>query len=176
MLARYRPHGLCPLSGFATAALLAGCVATFGLSARALVASLFCAVLVLLSAIDIDRRIVPNRIVIPAAAAVLVAQTLLQPRLEWLLAALGAAAFLLVVALVNPGGMGMGDVKLALLLGAGLGRAVPLAIVLGLISALVPALVLVVRHGRGARGKGIPFAPFLALGAVVTLFLQGTLG
>ena len=168
-----------PLAGtlaeLATAALVVGCVAAFGLSARALVAAAFCTVLVLIAAIDIERRIVPNRIVIPAALAVLAAQTALQPGLQWLLAALGAAALLLVLALVNPGGMGMGDVKLALLIGAGLGRAVPLALILGFVAAIVPALVLVARHGRAVRGKGIAFAPYLAFGAIATLFLEATL-
>ena len=64
----------------------------------------------------------------------------------------------------------MGDVKLALLLGAALGRTVPIALFVGMVAALVPALVLVARHGSAARKMGIPFGPFLALGAVVALF------
>ena len=80
--------------------------------------------LVVLSAIDLDYRIVPNRIVLPAAAVVLVAHTLIDPSVEWILAALGASVFLLIAALVYPEGIGMGDVKLALLLGAMLGRSV----------------------------------------------------
>ena len=66
--------------------------------------------------------------------------------------------------------MGMGDVKLALLLGAMLGRTVPVAILLGMVAALVPAIVLFARHGAAARKMGIPLGPFLALGAVVALF------
>jgi leader peptidase (prepilin peptidase) / N-methyltransferase len=66
--------------------------------------------------------------------------------------------------------MGMGDVKLALLLGAMLGRTVPVALMIGMLAALVPSVVLLVRHGSAARKMGIPFAPFLALGGVVTLF------
>ena len=74
----------------------------FGLTAEALVASFFCVVLVVLSAIDIEHRIVPNRIVLPAAAVVLVAQTILHPSPEWALARLGASGFLLLAALVYP--------------------------------------------------------------------------
>jgi leader peptidase (prepilin peptidase)/N-methyltransferase len=66
--------------------------------------------------------------------------------------------------------MGMGDVKLALLLGAMLGRVVPVGLMLGMLSALVPSFYLLARHGSAARKMGIPFAPFLALGALIALF------
>jgi len=160
-----------PLVELVTALLLAGCVWKFGLSADAAVAALFCAALVAVSATDVEHHIVPNRVVLPAAAVVLLAQTALHPSVEWVLAALGAATFLFVAALAYPSGMGMGDVKLALLLGAMLGRTVPVALMLGLLAALVPAVVLFARHGSGARKMGIPWAPFLALGAVVALFV-----
>ena len=84
--------------------------------------------------------------------------------------AIGASGFLLLAALAYPAGMGMGDVKLALLLGAMLGRTVPVAMMLGMIAALVPSVVLLVRHGSAARKMGIPFGPFLALGGIVALF------
>ena len=79
-------------------------------------------------------------------------------------------AFLLLAALAYPGGMGMGDVKLALLMGVALGRTVAVALPLGMLVALVPAIFLFARHGSGARKMAIPFAPFLALGSVVALF------
>ena len=60
--------------------------------------------------------------------------------------------------------------KLALLLGAALGRTVPVALMVGMLAALVPALVLLARHGTAARKMAIPFGPFLALGGVVALF------
>jgi leader peptidase (prepilin peptidase) / N-methyltransferase len=164
-----------------TAVLVAGCVLAFGVTLDALVAAFFCAVLVVISATDLAHRIIPNRVVVPAAAIVLVAQTILHPSPEWALAALGAAAFLLAAAIAYPGGMGMGDVKLALLMGAMLGRAVPVALMLGMFLALVPSLVLLARHGSAARKMGIPFGPFLALGSVLALFwgrrlLDGYLG
>jgi leader peptidase (prepilin peptidase)/N-methyltransferase len=159
-----------PAVELATAVLVAACFLAFGLSAEAFVASFFCAVLVVVSAIDLAHRIIPNVIVLPAAGIVLVAQTILEPSPEWALAALGACFFLLVAAIAYPGGMGMGDVKFALLLGAMLGRTVPVALMVGMVAALVPSLVLLARHGSAARKMGIPFGPFLALGGIVALF------
>ena len=159
-----------PAVELTTALLVAACFFVFGASLDAVVASFFCAVLVAVSATDLAHRIIPNRIVVPAAAICLVAQTVLHPSPEWTVAALGAAGFLLAAAIAYPAGMGMGDVKLALLLGAMLGRTVPVALMLGMIAALVPGLVLFARHGSKARKMGIPFGPFLALGGVVALF------
>jgi leader peptidase (prepilin peptidase)/N-methyltransferase len=150
--------------------LVAACVRRFGLHPEALVAAFFCLALVAVSATDLEHRIIPNRIVLPAAAVVLVAQTAVDPSPEWAIAAVAAAAFLLAAALVYPAGMGMGDVKLCLLLGAMLGRTVPIALFVGTFSALAPGIVLLVRHGQKARKMGIPLGPFLALGAVVALF------
>lgn len=159
-----------PAVELATALLVAGCVLAFGLSARAAVAAFFCAALVAVSATDLEHRIVPNRIVLPAAAVVLGAQTALEPSPQWALGALGASLFLFLAALAYPAGMGMGDVKLALLLGAALGKTVAVALMLGMIAALVPGIILLARHGAAARKMAIPFAPFLALGGVVALF------
>jgi leader peptidase (prepilin peptidase)/N-methyltransferase len=154
-----------------TALLVACCGVIFGATSEAIVAAAFCIVLVVLSAIDVEHRIVPNGIVLPAAVVVLVAQTALYPSPEWAIGALGAATFLFVVALVFPQGMGMGDVKLALLLGAMLGHLVVVALMIGVLAALGPSAVLAMRHGRSARKMAIPFAPFLAFGAVGTLLL-----
>jgi leader peptidase (prepilin peptidase) / N-methyltransferase len=159
-----------PAIELTTAVLVAGCVLAFGVTLDALVAACFCSVLVVISAIDVAHKIIPNRIVLPAAALVLAAQTALHPSPEWGIAALGASAFLLVAALVYPAGMGMGDVKLALLLGAMLGRTVPVGMFLAMLLAMVPSIVLLARHGSAARKMGIPFGPFLALGAVIALF------
>ena len=161
---------LYPAVELATAGLVAACFVRFGLSGEAFLAAFFCVVLVVLSAIDLTHRIVPNRIVLPAALIVLLAQTALNPSPEWALGALGAAGFLFVAALAYPAGMGMGDVKLALLLGAMLGRLVGVGLMLGMLAALVPSFVLLARHGSAARKMGIPFAPFLALGALIALF------
>jgi leader peptidase (prepilin peptidase)/N-methyltransferase len=159
-----------PAVELATALLIAGSFLAFGWSGKAFVASFFCAVLVTVSATDLSHRIVPNVVSLPAAAVVLVAMTALEPSAEWALGAFGASFFLFLAALAYPKGMGMGDVKLALLLGAMLGRAVPVALMVGMFAALVPSIVLLARHGRAARKMGIPFAPFLAFGGVVALF------
>jgi leader peptidase (prepilin peptidase)/N-methyltransferase len=159
-----------PAVELGTALLVAGCVWKFGLHAEALVAVFFCAALMAITVADIEHRVVPNVIVLPAAVIVLAAQTVLYPSPEWAIAAVAAAAFLLAAALAYPGGMGMGDVKLALLLGAMLGRTVAIALAAGMISAMVPAVWLLIRHGSKARKMKIPFAPFLALGGVLALF------
>jgi leader peptidase (prepilin peptidase)/N-methyltransferase len=161
---------LYPVVELTTALLVAGCVLAFGLTAEAAVAAFFCAVLVAVSAIDLEHRIIPNRIVLPATVVVLVANTARDLSPEWALAALAGSGFLFAAALAYPAGMGMGDVKLALLMGAALGRTVSVALMAGMIAALVPSLVLLVRHGSKARKMGIPFGPFLAIGSVVALF------
>jgi leader peptidase (prepilin peptidase) / N-methyltransferase len=159
-----------PAVELATAMLVAACVFVFGFTLDALVAAFFCAVLVAVSAIDLEHRIIPNKIVLPAAAIVLVAQTVLHPSLEWILAALGCSLFLFLAVLAYPAGMGMGDVKLALLLGAALGRTAPVALMVGMLAAIVPVVFLFAVHGTRARKMAIPFGPFLALGGVVALF------
>lgn len=161
---------LYPAVELATALLIAACVFAFGLSGHAAVAAFFCAVLVAVSAIDLEHRIIPNRIVVPAAAIVLVANTLLTLSPQWAIGAVAASGFLLITALIYPAGMGMGDVKLALLMGAALGKTVPVALMLGMVAAMIPGLVLFAKHGKAARKMGVPFGPFLALGSVVALF------
>jgi leader peptidase (prepilin peptidase)/N-methyltransferase len=166
---------LYPAVELATAGLVAACFLVFGLSGKAFVSAFFCVVLVAVTATDLTHRIVPNRIVLPAAVIVLAAQTALEPSPEWALGALGASGFLLLAALAYPAGMGMGDVKLALLLGAMLGRLLGVGLMLGMLAALVPSIVLLARHGSAARKMGIPFAPFLALGALIALFAGDSL-
>ena len=159
-----------PAVELTTAVLVAACFLHFGATPRAAIAAIFCAALVTITVTDLERRIIPNRVVLPAAAIVLAGQTLIDPSPEWALAGFGAALFLLLAALAYPGGMGMGDVKLALLLGFALGREVPLALLAGMLAAMVPSLWLIARHGRAARRMGIPLGPFLALGSLVALF------
>ena len=126
----------------ATALLVAGCFLRFGLSPRAFIGGFFCVALVALSAIDAERRILPDRIVLPSTVVVLLAQLAFYPEhaLEWLAASFLAALFLFVALVAYPAGMGMGDVKLALLLGAMLGWEVAVGLMLGMLSALVVAV------------------------------------
>jgi leader peptidase (prepilin peptidase) / N-methyltransferase len=159
----------------ATAILLVACVLAFGFTLEAAAAAIACAALVVVTATDLERRVVPNAVVLPAFVAVLALNTIAHPSPEWALGALGAAGFLFLAVLAYPGGMGMGDVKLALLIGALLGATTPVGLMLGLLFALVPSIVLLARHGVGARRLAIPFAPFLAAGALVALFAGGSI-
>jgi prepilin signal peptidase PulO-like enzyme (type II secretory pathway) len=140
---------------------------------HALVAALTGATLVVISAVDIERGIIPNKIVLPATAIVLVAQIALFPDRagEWALAAILAALFFLVPNVLSRKLMGMGDVKLALLLGAALGWQVAGAVVLACLCVFPVALVTLARGGLAARKATIPFGPFLSLGALIMLFV-----
>ena len=161
---------LYPIVEVLTALLVAASVLVFGATLEALLAAFFCVTLITLAAADLRYRLVPNRIVLPAFAICLIGRTALDPSVEWLAAALAASTFMLVFALVYPAGLGMGDVKLTLLLGAMLGRSVGAALLIGFVSALLPSLVLFARHGTKARKMAIPLVPFLAFGALVGLF------
>jgi prepilin signal peptidase PulO-like enzyme (type II secretory pathway) len=145
----------------------------FGAGGRFAVAALFIGALCVLAAIDLTERRLPNRIVLPTTAIVLAAQILLFPdrALEWILAAIGAAVVLLLPLLVLRDGVGMGDVKLMLLLGAALGSAVATALVVGSLAAAAYAVLLLMRGGGDARRASFPLGPFLAFGALVALLL-----
>jgi leader peptidase (prepilin peptidase)/N-methyltransferase len=158
-----------PAVELVAALLFAACFWRFGLSGSAAVAAFFCLTLVAVSATDLEHRIIPNRIVVPAGLIVLAANTALHPSPRWAIAAVGGSGFLLAAALAYPAGMGMGDVKLAFLMGAALGSSVAVGLFVGMLAALVPGIVILVRHGKAGRKMGIPFGPFLALGSVVAL-------
>jgi leader peptidase (prepilin peptidase)/N-methyltransferase len=142
----------------------------FGFTFEAAIGAVFCWILVIVTRADLEHRIIPNSIVLPGAVLMLAGRTLDDPSVVWLVSALAAGAVLLLVVLIYPKGMGMGDVKLAAFLGAGLGAAVVVGVFIGFLTAAVPAAVLVVRHGSAARKQAIPLGPFLALGGVVALF------
>ena len=158
-----------------SAALAVACFVRFGFTGRAVVGSVFCAVLTLLTATDFDCRRIPNVIVLPATAVLLAAQIALYPdrTREWILASLLAALFFFVPLLVFPTGMGMGDVKLAALLGAVLGKSVAGAILVGLLAGAAYSIYVLVREGMSARKKAIAYGPFLAFGGVVVLLIGG---
>jgi leader peptidase (prepilin peptidase)/N-methyltransferase len=162
-----------PFGSLIAGALSAAVLARYGFSAAALIAALTTAVLVVLSIIDIESRRLPNRIVLPAAGIVLAARLATAPDhwSAWLGASIGAAAFLFVFALVYPAGLGMGDVKLALLLGAALGGAVMPALLIGTLAGGAAAVVVLARRGLQARQTTMPYGPFLAFGAIATILL-----
>jgi leader peptidase (prepilin peptidase)/N-methyltransferase len=151
-------------------ALAAACLAVFGVTVEAIVNVLGCAVVVAVTVTDLERRIVPNRIVLPALAVALVVQTIREPSVEWLLSALGAGGFFLALALVYPAGLGMGDVKLAAFLGAWLGWNAFVGLFVGTLLGMLPALAVLVRRGAAGRRTTLPYVPALAAGAVIGLF------
>jgi leader peptidase (prepilin peptidase) / N-methyltransferase len=134
--------------------------------------------LVPITLIDLDRRIIPNAITLPAAVAAVAAAAVLDPGFlpEQLLSGAAAGGFFLIAALAYPRGMGMGDVKLAAVLGLYLGRAVAPAVMIALAAGVVVGALVIARKGaREGRRTAVPFGPFLALGAVVALFAGNAL-
>jgi leader peptidase (prepilin peptidase) / N-methyltransferase len=146
----------------------------FDLSGRAFVAALYCALLVVLAAIDLERRIIPTRIVVPGGLVVLLGNIAAEPHRakEWTIAASASMFGALLIFLATRGGVGMGDVKLAFLLGAGLGWDILGGIVLAMATSFGFSLAILLRRGFEARKQTFPYGPFLALGAIVALFLS----
>jgi leader peptidase (prepilin peptidase) / N-methyltransferase len=157
---------------------IAGCLGLaatlhIGFTGRGLLLGALVVVLVELAAIDLERRILPNAIVLPALLLVLAAQLAIDPSgyAESLACAVGAGMFLLLPAIIRRDAIGMGDVKLALLLGAALGRLVAAALVIGLCAAGGFALLLIATRGRSAFRQEMPLGPFLAGGAIAAILL-----
>jgi leader peptidase (prepilin peptidase) / N-methyltransferase len=160
-----------PLVELLTAIVFAAIVAIHGFDDVLLLELPFAAMLIAVAAIDLEHRIVPNRILLPAAVWGLVVGAIVVPsHLPGLLIA-GAAAFLglLLAALAYPAGMGMGDVKLAGVMGLYLGAAVAPALLAAFALGALVGLAILAREGAAARKRGVPFAPFLALGGLLGL-------
>jgi leader peptidase (prepilin peptidase)/N-methyltransferase len=163
-----------PLVELATGALYVAVVATQDDAARIVLGLLLVTTLVPITLIDLDHRIIPNRITGPAAIAALIAVAALDTDflLEAVLAAVGGGGFFFVAAVLYPRGMGMGDVKLAGMLGLYLGRAVAPAILIALIAGVVLGAAIIARKGaKEGRKTAVPFGPFLALGGMVAFFV-----
>src|SRR5579862_6512352 len=152
-----------------SATLLSASLAVYGLTSRGLVGSVLCPVLVLLAAIDWRHRLLPNAIVIPATIvmAAIVAATERGKLLEHLLAAVAVGAVFLTAALIAPSGLGMGDVKLTVLIGVALGTQTLSALIVASIAVLTLAAGLVAIEGRSGLRRTIAFGPLLGLGAIV---------
>jgi prepilin signal peptidase PulO-like enzyme (type II secretory pathway) len=153
-------------------------LASRGLGISGLTAAGMTAVLVVVAATDIERRVIPNRVIVPAAAIVLIARVVFfhSHALDYVIAAAVTATAFLIPNLINRSLMGMGDVKLALFLGAGLGTSVLAAITFAFLAVFPFALGMLVVGGREARKASLPFGPFLALGGIVVLLVPGILG
>ena len=132
----------------------------------------FAAVLIAVAFIDLDHRIIPNKIVLPAAIWGLIATIIFRPdNIDDSLIAGGAAfLFLFIAAVAYPAGMGMGDVKLAGVMGVYLGSSVAPAMLIGFLVGSVVGITIMAREGRKARKKAVPFGPFLALGGLVGIW------
>ena len=131
----------------------------------------FVSTLAAITLTDLERRIIPNRILLVSALVGVGIAALADPGSlpERSLAAAAAGGLLLIAALAYPSGMGMGDVKLAALMGFYLGEAVAPALFVGFLAGAVVGVAMILREGVAARKTGIPFGPFLALGGIVGL-------
>ena len=162
-----------PLVEALTAALCVGAVLAHR-SAAGIALSVALILLVVPAAlIDLEYRIIPNRITAVGAVLALVIGLALDPagEPERLIAGAAGGGMLLLAALAYPRGMGMGDVKLAAVMGLFLGRAVAPAILVALLSGVIAGAVVIARKGAGeGRKTAIPFGPFLALGALAGVF------
>jgi leader peptidase (prepilin peptidase)/N-methyltransferase len=162
-----------PIVEAVTGLLCAACVLKFGADRDVWLPLVFVLLLVPITLIDLEHHIIPNVLsaigALAAFALVLAFQT--DDLTEHIIAALAAGGFFLIAALVYPAGMGMGDVKLAGVMGLFLGRAVAPAIFAALIAGTVVGAVVIARFGaKDGRKKGIPFGPWLAFGSLVGLF------
>jgi leader peptidase (prepilin peptidase)/N-methyltransferase len=129
--------------------------------------------LVPIAVIDFDLKVIPNKLTGPAAVLAVALGAVLEPSYlpEQLIAGAGALVFFLLPALIHKKGMGMGDVKLAAVLGLYLGRNVAPAIMIGLVlGVIVGAAVVAVKGVSEGRRTKVPFGPFLAMGALVAFF------
>jgi leader peptidase (prepilin peptidase)/N-methyltransferase len=129
----------------------------------------FVTMLLAITLTDLERRIIPNKILLVAAVLGVAIAAATDPGSlpERAIAAAGAGGLLFLAALAYPRGMGLGDVKLAAVMGLFLGRNVAPAILVALLAGSLVGLAMMARHGAAARKRAIPFGPFLALGGVV---------
>jgi leader peptidase (prepilin peptidase)/N-methyltransferase len=155
-----------------TAAAFAGAALTRGVDDDLALWLPFAAMLIAVAGIDLDHRIIPNKILLPAAIWGLVATIAFRPdNIDDSLIAGGIAfSALLLAALVYPAGMGMGDVKLAGVMGIYLGSGVAPAMLAAFLAGSLVGLLIIAREGSDARKKGVPFGPFLAFGGLVGLY------
>ena len=156
-----------------TGLLCAGVVVRFGADRDAWLGLVLVLLLVPITLIDLEHRIIPNKLTLigAVAAVVLVLVTRSDKLAAHLIAGAAAGGFFLLAALVHPAGMGMGDVKLAGVLGLFLGRAVAPAMMAALLAGSVVGIgIIAVKGAKEGRKTGIPFGPWLAFGGLVGLF------
>jgi prepilin signal peptidase PulO-like enzyme (type II secretory pathway) len=163
-----------PLVGVVAAGAGLACFVHFGFSARALVAAVFSAALVVLSAMDIEQRVIPAKVALGLGYVILLGDIAAAPARarEWILAAAATLAGGLLLTLATRGGIARSDALVGLALGAGLGWNILGALVVSALGLFVAAVVVLVRGGPAARKATLPAIPFLALGAIVVILLS----
>ena len=161
-----------PAIELATAGLAAGAILSFGATPRGVAATLLAVALVPVVVIDLQHRLIPDVVVLPAALGALVAAAWADPDhfTASAVAAAGAGAFMFLLWAAYPGGMGLGDVKLAVLIGAVLGTSVVPALAIAFAAGAALGVAMLLRHGSAARKMAVPFGPFLAGGALIALW------
>jgi len=162
-----------PLVEALTATLCVGAVIAHSSAAEIGLSVALILIVVPAALIDLEYRIIPNKITGLGAVLALAIGLALDPAGEpgRLIAGVAAGGFLLLAALAYPGGMGMGDVKLAAVMGLFLGAAVAPAVLIALLSGVLLGVVLVARKGaHEGRKTAVPFGPFLAFGAIVAVY------
>jgi leader peptidase (prepilin peptidase) / N-methyltransferase len=167
-----------PLVELTTAGLFVAVVASQDEGWRIVLGLLLAALLVPITLIDFDLRIIPNKLTGLGAIAALVVILALQRDflVEALIAGAAAGGFFFLAAFLYPRGMGMGDVKLAGMLGLYLGRAVAPAVFIALIAGVAVGAVIIARKGATeGRKTAVPFGPFLALGGMLAFFVGNQL-
>lgn len=159
---------LYPLTELAVGALFAATVLVHGGDpAETAIDLVFVTMLVAVTLTDLERRVIPNKILLAGAIACMAIALPTDPAgmPERLIAAAAAGGLFFLAALAYPAGMGLGDVKMAAVMGLFLGRSVAPAIFVALLAGSLVGVALIARHGARGRKMAIPFGPFLALGA-----------
>ena len=167
-----------PLTELAVAVLFAVAVAVHWDDPAEIALDLvFTTMLAAVTLTDLEQRIIPNKVLLAGAIVCIAIAAPTDPGglPERAIAAAAAGGVLFLAALAYPGGMGLGDVKLAATMGLFLGRAVAPAILFALLAGSIVGLALIARHGAGARKMAIPFGPFLALGGVIAMLVGNPL-
>jgi leader peptidase (prepilin peptidase)/N-methyltransferase len=162
-----------PLIEALTAALFVVVGLHVGAEPELIPALLFTALMVAVAAIDLEHKIIPNRLTAPAAVAAVALWAVIDPSAlpEHLIAGAIAGGAMLIVAVAYPAGMGMGDVKLAGVMGLYLGKSVAPALFIGFAAGALVGMGIVAVRGAEARKQGVPFGPFLAFGGIVGLLV-----
>ncbi|HEX8645269.1 MAG TPA: prepilin peptidase [Thermoleophilaceae bacterium] len=166
-----RIAGSYPLVELVTGVVFAAIAAVGGLDLDLVYELPFAAMMITVARIDLEHRIIPNKILLPLGvfgiAAIAAVNTDFLP--EALISGAAAFTFLFLIALIHPKGMGMGDVKLAAVMGVFLGASVAPALLIGFLTGSIVGVAVMAKHGAAGRKRGVPFAPFLALGGLAGL-------